>query len=206
MAKKDFMPTRESALLLMHNRFRTATAAQGTAYGLSAADVAAISADNAALYADIAAAASAAAAAKNATAAKKSTIKRVVRSTRAYARRIKTAPGYDEGVGEGMGIEGPQDTTDLSTAKPTLKLTDLHHASIQIAFNKSVSHGINLYCQRDGEALSSFLARDTNSPYVDNRPLRVTGQPEVRRYRAKYVLDDTEIGEFSDQAVITVSP
>jgi hypothetical protein len=52
----------------------------------------------------------------------------------------------------------------------------------------------------------SHPARDTASPYVNNRPLLVAGKPEVREYRATYVLGDAEIGNPSDEAVITATP
>ena len=57
-----------------------------------------------------------------------------------------------------------------------------------------------------GETLPVFLARGTASPYVDNRPLLVAGKPEVREYRALYVVADAEIGNPSDEAVITATP
>ena len=38
--------------------------------------------------------------------------------------------------------------------------------------------------QRQGELGFVFLAIDTASPYVDNRPLKVAGQTEWRDYRA----------------------
>jgi hypothetical protein len=42
----------------------------------------------------------------------------------------------------------------------------------------------------------TFLARDTEAPYVDTRPLLVPGQPEQRTYRAIYVgHGDEEVGE-----------
>jgi hypothetical protein len=51
-----------------------------------------------------------------------------------------------------------------------------------------------------------FLAHDTVSPYVDNRDVLVAGKPEVRRYKAIYVVSDDEIGYFSDEVVVTVQP
>ena len=65
---------------------------------------------------------------------------------------------------------------------------------------------MNLNCQRDGDATFLFLARDTSSPYVDNRPLLVAGKPEVRRYRCRYIIDDVEIGLPSDEVVVTAQP
>lgn len=75
-----------------------------------------------------------------------------------------------------------------------------------LAFTKSKSDGVNLYSQRDGEAGFGFLARDASSPYVDNRPLLVPGKPEVRRYKAVYVLNDQETGQFSDEVTVTSRP
>lgn len=77
---------------------------------------------------------------------------------------------------------------------------------VELDFSKSKSDGVNIYSRREGEAAFSFLARDTASPYVDNRPLAVAGKPEVREYKAVYVLNDAEIGQFSDEVVITCAP
>jgi hypothetical protein len=42
--------------------------------------------------------------------------------------------------------------------------------------------------------------------YIDNRDLLVPGKPEVRRYKAIYVVGDDETGYFSDEVVVTVQP
>ena len=59
---------------------------------------------------------------------------------------------------------------------------------------------------RDGDADFVFLARDTASPYIDNRPLLVATKPELREYKAVYVLSDAEIGLFSDEVVVNCAP
>jgi hypothetical protein len=51
-----------------------------------------------------------------------------------------------------------------------------------------------------------FLARDTASPYVDNRLLLVVGKPELREYKAVYIQTDAEIGLLSDEVVINCAP
>ena len=62
------------------------------------------------------------------------------------------------------------------------------------------------YAQRDNEAEFVFLARDTQTRYVDNRPLLAAGKPELRRYTAVYVVKDEEIGHFSDELVVSCAP
>ena len=77
---------------------------------------------------------------------------------------------------------------------------------VELDFDKSISDGVNLYSKRDGDADFIFLARDTASPYIDNRPLLVVGKPELREYKAVYVQSDAEIGLFSDEVVVNCAP
>jgi hypothetical protein len=56
------------------------------------------------------------------------------------------------------------------------------------------------------------MGRDTATPDVDNRlpsialaeegPLKVSGKPEIREYKAMFVLSDAEIGVFSHELVV----
>jgi hypothetical protein len=50
------------------------------------------------------------------------------------------------------------------------------------------------------------LARDTQTRYVDNRPLLAAGKPELRRYTVVYVVKDQEVGNFSDELVVSCAP
>jgi hypothetical protein len=93
----------------------------------------------------------------------------------------------------------------MTTAKVDLTATILAHGT-ELGFTKLKSDGVNLYTKRDGDADFEFLAHDTVSPYVDNRPLLVPGKPEVRYYKAIYVVNDEEVGYFSDVVVVTVYP
>ena len=58
---------------------------------------------------------------------------------------------------------------------------------VELDFDKSINDGVNIYAKRDGDAEFVFLARDTASPYIDNRPLLVATKPELREYKAVYV-------------------
>lgn len=60
--------------------------------------------------------------------------------------------------------------------------------------------------QRPAGATWSSLAFDTNSPYVDGRPPLVAGQPEQRRYRARYVDNDLPVGDWSDTVEMAARP
>ena len=206
MAKSDYIPAKDNDLLVWHDNYLSGATDHAPALGVTPADITAITTDNEDLHAAITALTAAAAAAKNATATKNAIVKAAVGRVRVKVRAMKGAPSYDPALGQLLGIEGPEDTTDLSASKPTLAGSAKGGGSVEITFNKSKSDGVNIYALRSGDVAPTFLARDTTSPYVDNRPLLVAGKPEVREYRAIYVLGDAEIGNFSDEIVITATP
>lgn len=51
---------------------------------------------------------------------------------------------------------------------------------------------------RATETTWSLITVDTNSPYVDGDAPLVSGQPEVRQYRARYRDNDLPVGDWSD--------
>ena len=119
-------------------------------------------------------------------------------------RRIKAHPAYTAALGNLLGIVGPEDTTDLSAVAPIISGSDRTGGVVQVDFVKLTSDGVNLYSKRDGDADFVFLARDTATPYIDNRPLLTAGKPEIREYKAMFVLSDEEIGIFSHELVVNL--
>ena len=206
MAKSDFIPPQDNNLLVWHDRFKTNVLANAATFGLVAADTTIITNDNTDIHAKITSLNAVQAAVKMAVADKNTSRRNAEAHARALARRIKAHPAYTVALGNLLGIEGPEDTTDLTTSKPTLTGADRTGGSVEIGFNKSISDGVNLYSKREGDADFVYLARDTASPYVDNRPLKVAGKPEIREYKAVYVQDDAEIGLFSDELVVNCAP
>lgn len=162
--------------------------------------------DNKELHGKVLAANSAAAASHHATADKQAFRNDVEDKVRALTRRIKAHPSYTEALGSLLGIVGAEMHTDLSDAKPVLKATDQTGGVVVLSYQKTKSDGINIYAQRDNEAEFVFLARDTQTRYVDNRPLLAAGKPELRRYTVVYVVKDQEVGHFSDELVVSCAP
>jgi len=71
---------------------------------------------------------------------------------------------------------------------------------------KTLRGTIALRSQRAAETPWAPLAFDTNSPYLDGRAPLVVGQPEQRRYRARYVDGDAPMGDWSDIVEVTAKP
>lgn len=199
MAKQDYLPDQDAQLLLWHDNFKAQVAALKTTFSLTDPEVAAIATDNTTAHTKVDAKVLAKNAAKTATGDCAVSLRGVKSAARALARRLKEHPAYTPAMGQQLGIIGPEDTTDLSTSKPTLAVDDQQNGLIIIGFNKSISEGVNIYSRRGSETPFTFLARDTFSPYVDNRaPL--SGTTERREYQAVYVVNDDEIVLRSDTA------
>lgn len=208
MPRNDYIPNADSTFLAWHDQFKTALAGTGAGFGLTVAEINSVNSRNTDLHTKDTAANAAVATAKQATQNRADSRVAAEEEVRKLARRIKAHKTYTAAIGQQLGIEGSEDTTDLSAAKPKLAGRALPHAVVELTFNKSKSDGVNLYSQREGEngGAWTFLARDTQSPYVDNRPLLVAGKPEVRQYKAIYVRGDAELGQASDEVVVTCQP
>jgi len=129
--------------------------------------------------------------------------KKTIETIRTYAARAKTSPDYTEEMGDELRIVGEEITIDPETAKPELRAL-LQGGLPEIKWKKHYADGVNIYCKRADEVDFSFLARDTASPYIDNRPNKESGKPEDREYIAYYVFDDQQKGLESDTVKVTV--
>ncbi len=122
---------------------------------------------------------------------------------RLLVTRMKTNSAYTTALGEQLGIEGPEIQIDAPNMKPDLTVVK-QGGVINIKFKKLGTDGIEIYSKRGNEAAFTFLSRDTNSPYPDNRANLVAGVPETREYKAFYFIKDQLVGLESDVVSITV--
>lgn len=113
-------------------------------------------------------------------------------------KRIKGHPSYTEEIGMDFGIIGAETFFDINTYKPNLKVKNLT-GTRKIEFTKGQTDGVNVYCKVTGTDSWMFLARDTVSPYVDNRSFP---QPTKLDYMVRGVVNDEEIGLESDTVTI----
>ena len=126
----------------------------------------------------------------------------IIRRTRDLVLRIKAHPNYTEVIGEDLGIIGAE-VAAPDLVKPTGKAEALPNHEVRITFTKASHDGVDVESQRAAETAWTYLAFDGFSPYVDNRPPLVAGQPEERRYRLRYRDSDVPVGDYSDVYVVT---
>ena len=204
MRRKDWYPKVDAELIGWSKAFEAKLSEIAGALSIPPEDVAEIRATGAALRADIQANNSAQRAAQSARAKKDATLALAEKAYRALARRMKAAPGYIASMGEGAGIEGDEQSVDMSTYAPKLS-AHITGGHIELRFVKGPAvDGVNIYSRMAGPSAWTRLAYDSQSPYIDNRPLSTPGQPETREYAAIGVRADAEVGQMSDIVVVTV--
>ena len=192
--------------MVWHDQFKTAVLANATTFGLVAGDTTPITADNTDYHANVTNQVATANAAKQATADLATSRANAEKRARALAKRIKAHPAYTEALRSLLGIVGPEDTTDITTLAPEISGEDKRGGVVEIDFNLANSEGVNIYSRRDGDSDFKFLARDTVPPYVDNCPMLVAGKPELREYKAVFVVADKKVSQFSDEITVNCAP
>lgn len=111
-------------------------------------------------------------------------------------QRIKAQPNYSEGVGLNLGIIPPKSAPlNLRESAPKkLKIQSLPNSVVRIDWRKGKFEGVIVKSQFLGEIKWTEIGRDIHSPFIDTRPPREAGKPEVRRYQLQYMLDDKPVG------------
>ncbi len=130
--------------------------------------------------------------------------------------QIKANANYSKTIGEDLGIEAVETGFDAANYKPEASAKAVLN-DVTIKFKKAGADGVAIYSRVTSGTPSSppssgtpatlndfeKIAVDYHSPYVDNRPLKVAGQPETREYYLRGILKDVLIGVPGD--VIRVS-
>lgn len=130
--------------------------------------------------------------------------KKATAEVRRLAKQIKSSKVYTTGIGDDLGIIGPEAAAKVSVAlKPVLKASVNGH-EVMFRFRKEGTHGIKLYSRRGSETEFTFLAVSFASPYNDSREKQDPGKSEQREYYAYYYEKNVDIGQRSDVLKIVV--
>ncbi len=204
MKKKPFMPPQQAQYVLWHDNLKaTATVAVP---GVTVEDVTAIASDNTAIHAKM----TVANAADKAASAAHADLNAAIATSKTHARpmikNVKNNAAYTVPQGKLMGIEGPDDPTDMTQEAPSLNANVKTSGVVELGFNKKLAEGVHIQSKLDSDAGFTLLASETHSPYVDNRPLQVAGKPETRHYRAVFFIGKAEIGLMSDVVTVAAQP
>ena len=135
--------------------------------------------------------------------------------------QLKAHNNWSKAIGEDLGVEAAETSFDAENYKPEGSAKAVL-SDVTIKCKKAGVDGVAIYSKvTTGAAVtipgspspapptpaqaSQFtkIAVDYHSPYLDNRPLTIAGQPELREYYLRGIIDDEMIGVPGD--VIRVS-
>ena len=124
---------------------------------------------------------------------------------RKQVKNIKTRDGYNDDIGEVLGIIGDEHVVDPTQLKPAISAQQTPQG-ILINWLKGDADAIDIYVDRkDGKGFV-FLARDTEPDYVDTVAIKEEGvKSAVWDYYAVYVISDEQVGKVSDTISVTVA-
>ena len=118
--RQDYIPDPDSDFIAWFQNYKTQVAAVATTFGLTPAEVTTVDADFTAMQGKLNTLTAKKAEQQAATVDKRTARRAIEGRARALANRLKAHPSFTPALGEQLGIIGPEDTTDLTTAKPTL--------------------------------------------------------------------------------------
>lgn len=131
------------------------------------------------------------------------TVVGLITETKAIIKRIKSAAGYNEVIGEALGlIDGGSDPI-LDNLTAALKLKALSASRVEITFSKQGQSAMQVEFKRKGELVWSIAGVYTSSPAIHNAP---SDDPEAREYRGFLTKKDVAVGNISPIYTVVTTP
>lgn len=120
-----------------------------------------------------------------------------------HVRRIKQHANYTTAIGQDLDIIPPPSTFNPATVKPVLNVR-LSGGYPVLRWSREKADGIYLYVdRRDGNGFT-LIDKFVRIEYVDIEPLPANTFTATWDYKARFMIDDDEIGVFSDIVTIQV--
>ena len=120
--------------------------------------------------------------------------------------RWKKAEGYTTTIGEALQIVGPVTPAPPADSKPALKARLGTGGLPEILWKKGPFEGLRIQIDRSDEKGYVNLATDMKPNFTDDlSPLPAPGKTALWTYRAIYLLDDADFGQWSDAVSIAVT-
>jgi hypothetical protein len=124
---------------------------------------------------------------------------------RAKVKNWKTLSGWRASGSETtLQLSGSGAAFDPNSYKAALKVSIATDGGVRVDFPKKGVEGVNIYERIAGTTVWHKAGSCNHSPFIDHTPLTQTGVAETREYMDKGVVNDAEIGQASDPAIITV--
>jgi len=121
---------------------------------------------------------------------------------RLLIQRITHATNYTLAIGQDLGIIAPVPDFNPDLGKPVFSITKIAGGHPVLVWKKGKFEGIDIF--KDSGAGFVKLDRSTRPDYTDRSPLPAFGISAVWKYKMIYIYKDAEVGNYSDEATVTV--
>lgn len=122
-----------------------------------------------------------------------------------FVQEVKQAPGYTTVLGVRLRIIGSDYVPEHAAPEVSLgRMDGAERPGVNIYFTKFGHYAVAVESRRGPEEPWEPVTICTDSPYLDERPLRVPGQPEMREYRLRFWDRGVTNGEYSNVSRIAV--
>lgn len=124
----------------------------------------------------------------------------------AQVTRLKTSAGYNDMIGQDLEVIGAEAVDTHLFPEFNVQVEDGPSCQCaRLEFTKFGHAGVYVESRRNAGAWE-FLAIDTLKPYVDQRPLLVSGQAEAREYRMRFWDAGESNGDWSPVQKASIGP
>lgn len=120
-----------------------------------------------------------------------------------YVQRIKHHSNYTDAIGQDLGIIAPSSSFNPATMQPEL-IIKMSAGYPYLKWKRGEADGLHLYVdRRDGNGFV-LLAKQIKPEYMDVSPLPQGAVTATWDYKARYIINDDEIGLFSGVVSVNV--
>ncbi|MEP7076308.1 MAG: hypothetical protein ABI878_10905 [Acidobacteriota bacterium] len=125
----------------------------------------------------------------------------------ALVARIRVAPTYSPNIGAQLGIVPRKaETLALHESRPEITVTSMPKSVLVVKFVRGQSQGVTVEIQTGKENTWKQAGRFYTSPANLEIPPAEDKSPEEIRLRARYVMENTPVGLFSDVVTAVTTP
>jgi hypothetical protein len=135
---------------------------------------------------------------------RKNIIKIIGGELREEIKQHKTADGYNDTIGEDLGIIGESTDFDPNTFKTDISVETFGNA-LRFRFTKKGVTSVNIYYRKKGDEAWKLLSRAIKSPFNYQPVVETPNKPEHWEFRAFGLINDGEIGQPSKMVDIVFS-
>ncbi|MBI5215430.1 MAG: hypothetical protein HY960_06715 [Ignavibacteriae bacterium] len=206
MASKDYLPRIDAQFVIWFANFVGKVPQYKDTYGIKDDEINQYSADLTALKERLELIESTKKTLHSLVEGKDSMISDISKRIRTTAILVKRHKDYKAEDGENLGIIAPADMDEATLsaiAKPMFQALAMSNF-VRLDWIKSAYDGVIIECKRGNETTFSRLSPDNRSPYEDARPNLQPDVPEIRVYRMRYILNEKEVGNWSDEVKVVV--